>query len=193
MDSQYPNYVCKINRALYGLRQAPRAWFQRFTTYLQTLGFHGSKSDYSMFVYKSAEGMAILLLYVDDIILTASSPSLLQRILTRLKDEFSMNDLGHLNYFLGIHVVRNTDGLFLSQQKYATELLQKADMLQCKSVDTPICTRHSHSLSVAKFRDPTLYRSIVGGLQYLTFTRPDLTYAVNYVCQHMHDPLETHW
>ena len=66
-------------------------------------------------------------------------------------------------------------------------------MLQCKSVDTPICTRHSHSLSVAKFRDPTLYRSIVGGLQYLTFTCPDLTYAVNYVCQHMHDPLETHW
>ena len=102
VDPAHPHYVCKLNRALYGLRQAPRAWFQRFTPFLKSLRFHGSKADYSMFVYNSDEDMAILLLYVDDIVLTASSPSLLHRLLTHLKEEFSMNDLGQLNYFLGI-------------------------------------------------------------------------------------------
>ena len=122
VDPAHPHYVCKLNRALYGLRQAPRAWFQCFTTFLKSLEFHGSRADYSMFVYNSDDSMAILLLYVDDIVLTASSPSLLHRLLTQLKAEFSMNDLGRLNYFLGIQVLENKDGLFLSQQKYATFL-----------------------------------------------------------------------
>ncbi|GKC58604.1 ribonuclease H-like domain-containing protein [Tanacetum coccineum] len=111
--------------------------------------FHGSLSE-------TGSDTSYLLLYIDEIVLTASSTTLLQCIIASLHAEFSMTDLGPLNYFLGVSVTRNTSGMFLSQQKYATELAAAGDPVS----------------------DPTLYRRLAGDLQYLTFTRPDISYAV---------------
>ena len=140
VSSVYPDHVCLLNRALYGLKQAPRAWFDLLTTFLHKIIFQGSKSDYSMFVYSSSVGMAVLLLYVDDIIITASATTLLDDLIGSLKKEFQMTDLGTLYYFLGIEVQSLHDGLFLCQQKYVSDLLECVGMLSCKSVATPLPT-----------------------------------------------------
>nr|GEW96185.1 hypothetical protein [Tanacetum cinerariifolium] len=122
--------------------------------------------------------VAYLLIYVDDIILTASSLVLLQRIVDSLHKEFDMTDLEALNYFLGISVVRNPTGLFLSQKKYALQLLERAHMANCNPSRTPVDTNSKLGPNGIPVQDPTLYRSLAGGLQYLTFTRPDLSYVV---------------
>ncbi|GJY64696.1 ribonuclease H-like domain-containing protein [Tanacetum coccineum] len=137
--------------------------------------------------------VAYLLIYVDDIILTASSPVLLQQIIDSLHKEFDMTDLGTLNYFLGISAVRHPTGLFLSQKKYARQLLERAHMVNCNPSRTPIDTDSKLGPDGVPVQDPTLYRSLAGGLQHLTFTRPDLSYAVQQVCLYMHDPREPHF
>ncbi|GJZ24749.1 ribonuclease H-like domain-containing protein [Tanacetum coccineum] len=137
-DPQHPDHVCLLQRSLYGLKQAPRAWFQRFTAYAARVGFLHSRCDSSLFIYRQGSDTAYLLVYVDDIVLTASSTALLQRIIASLHAEFSMTDLGSLNYFLGVSVTRNTSGMFLSQQKYATDVLERAGMLTCNPCRTPV-------------------------------------------------------
>ncbi|GKD05034.1 DNA helicase, partial [Tanacetum coccineum] len=112
VDPNKPNYVCHLQRSLYGLKQAPRAWFQRFASYATRVDFQHSKTDSSLFVFHRGSDIAYLLLYVDDIILTASSSAFLQRIITSLHSEFAMTDLGSLNYFLGISAQRSATGLF---------------------------------------------------------------------------------
>nr|GEZ77487.1 ribonuclease H-like domain-containing protein [Tanacetum cinerariifolium] len=148
-DSQHLDYVCLLQRSLYGLNQAPWAWFQRFATYAARVGFYHSL--------------------------------------------FSMTDLGPLNYFLGVFVTRDTSGMFLSQQKYATEVVERADMLTCNPCRTPVDTNSKLSADGDPISDPTLYRSLTGALQYLTFTWPDISYAVQQVCLFMHQPREPHF
>jgi hypothetical protein len=104
-----------LQKSLYGLKQAPRAWNQRFSAFISSIGFTTSKSDASLFVYKAGDDMAYLLLYVDDIIITTSSPALLQHVASRLSLEFAMTDLGDLQHFLDISVMRDSSGMFLSQ------------------------------------------------------------------------------
>ncbi|GKC11670.1 ribonuclease H-like domain-containing protein [Tanacetum coccineum] len=157
-------------RSLYGLKQASQAWFQR----------QGTDTTY-------------LLLYVDDIVLTASSESLLQQIIRLLHQEFAMTDLGSLNYFLGILVTRDSSGLFLYQKKYAIDLIDKAHMDNCNPSRTPIDTESKLGSDGDPVSDLTLYRSLAGSLQYLTFTRPDISYAVQQVCLYMHDSREPYF
>ncbi|GJU00696.1 ribonuclease H-like domain-containing protein [Tanacetum coccineum] len=192
-DPEHPDYVCLLQRSLYGLKQAPRAWFQRFAAYITTVGFTPSRCDSSLFIYRQGDDTAFLLLYVDDIVLTASSDRLLQQIIASLHREFSMTDLGALNYFLGISVTRDSSGMFLSQRKYAMEILELAHMVGCNSSQTPVDTESKLGDGGTPVVDPTLYRSLAGSLQYLTFTRPDITYAVQQVCLYMHDPREPHF
>ncbi|KAL4570763.1 hypothetical protein LXL04_026425 [Taraxacum kok-saghyz] len=192
-DSSRPDHVCLLQRSLYGLKQAPRAWFQRFTNFICRLGFTNSRCDYSLFIYRQGHHIAYLLLYVDDIILTGSSSELLSRIISALGSEFAMSDLGDLHYFLGISAMRTSTGLFLSQQKYATEILERAIMQNCKPASTPADLSAKFDGSGPPVEDPTLYRSLAGALQYLAFTRPDITYAVQQICLYMHDPREPHF
>ncbi|CAL9028009.1 unnamed protein product, partial [Prunus brigantina] len=194
-DSTHPQYVCKLRKSLYGLKQAPRAWNAKFTGYLPAIGFKASQSDPSLFVKKEGSEIVILLLYVDDIILTGSSTSLVQTTIEELSSVFEMKDMGQLTYFLGLQIsYLSTGSIFVSQQKYAKELLAKAGMTTCKACSTP-CKPHTQVLQTEgePLKDPSLYRSIVGTLQYLTFTRPDLAYSVNAVCQYMTNPSETHF
>jgi len=114
-DSNHPNHVCLLKKSLYGLKEAPQAWYQRLTDYVSTLGFFRSTSDHSFFIYRQGTILAYILLYVDDIILIASSDVIRKSIISLLSSKFAMKDLGVLSYFLGIVVTRHVGGLFLSQ------------------------------------------------------------------------------
>ncbi|GJZ03410.1 ribonuclease H-like domain-containing protein [Tanacetum coccineum] len=170
----------------------PRAWFQRFSSYAIRAGFYHSKIDSSFFIFHKGPDTTYLLLYVDDIILTSSSTSLLQRIIFSLHAEFALTDLGPLNYFLGISGTRTTSGIFLSQTKYATEIFERAQMLNCNPCRTLVDTEKKLGPEGSPVTDPTLYCSLAGALQCLTFTRPNLSYAVQQLCLYMHDPREPH-
>jgi hypothetical protein len=192
-NSHFPKHVCRLHKALYGLKQAPRAWFDRFSSFLLTLGFKCSTADSSLFIFRSKNVIILLLVYVDDIIVTSNTPSLLSRLVSRLSSEFSMKDLGPLHYFLGIEVIPFSGGLFLSQQKYARDILARSSMTGCNPIGTPLAQKHNLRRDDPILVDATNYRSIVGALQYITLTRPDLTHAVNMVCQFMHQPGASHF
>jgi hypothetical protein len=113
VDPAHPQLVCRLNKSLYGLKQASRAWYHCFTSYLVSLGFVEAKSDTSLFIYRRGADTAYLLLYVDDIILTALSPELLQHTTTALQQQFTIKDLGPLHHFLGISIEQWSDNLFL--------------------------------------------------------------------------------
>jgi hypothetical protein len=178
---------------LYGLKQAPRAWYSRFATYLATLELIEAKSDTSLFIFRRGSDMVYLLLYVDDIILTASSTVLLRRTISALQQEFTIKDLGPLHHFLGITVERCPDGLFFHQRTYTIDILKRAVMADCKPCTTLIDLQAKLAGdSEPPVEDVSQFRSITGALQYLTFTRPDITYVVQQICLHMHDPREPH-
>jgi hypothetical protein len=193
VDADRPDLVCRLNRSLYGLKQAPRAWYSRFASYLVSIGFVEAKSDTSLFIYRRGDDTVYLLLYVDDIVLTASTADLLHRTIVALQWEFAMKDLGPLHHFLGITAERRPRGLFLHQRQYAIDILERAGMSDCKPCSTLVDTQAKLSDDDGSpVADATSYRSLTGVLQYLTFSRPDITYAVQQVCLHMHTPREPH-
>ncbi|KAM2011562.1 hypothetical protein ACFX1T_023520 [Malus domestica] len=193
-DSKHEDYVCKLHKSLYGLKQAPRAWNDRFTTFLPSLGFQFTYSDSSLFVKHAGDYIVILLLYVDDIIITGSASQCVTDVIHALAHEFDIKDLGPLHYFLGIQIVQQPKGIFLSQDKYVTDLLTKSDMLSSKPCATPYLPYNRLLKDDGKpYNNPALYRSLVGALQYLTFTRPDIAFAVHQVSQFMQAPMESHF
>ena len=147
-----------------------------------------------MFVHFGTHSTLIVLVYVDDIIVTGSSPVLIQQLIHKLHSLFALRDLGQLSYFLGIEVAYDGGSMHLSQSKYITNLLQRTSMLDSKAAATP----GTVGLSLSQFDgdlmdDVTMYRSVVGALQYATLTRPDIAFSVNKACQFMHRPTSTHW
>jgi hypothetical protein len=192
-DLHQPEAVCLLSRSLYGLRQPPRAWFTRFAEHAVSLGFRQSRSDSSLFVYGNGDHMAYLLLYINDIILSASTPALLHHLISSLQSEFTLKDMGPVHYFLGVDVRRTSDGFTLSQSAYTQELLERAGMANCNPAPTPVDTKaKSSGIDGAPLKDGSWYRSMAGALQYLTLTRPDIAYVVQQVCLHMHAPKECH-
>uniref|UniRef100_A0A2N9GUG0 Reverse transcriptase Ty1/copia-type domain-containing protein n=1 Tax=Fagus sylvatica TaxID=28930 RepID=A0A2N9GUG0_FAGSY len=193
IDPIHPQYVCKLQKSIYGLKQAPRAWFESFTTQLLHLGFIASTADSSLFIYKEHKVIAYLLLYVDDIVLTSNTPAFLDTLIHKLSSVFDLKDLGSLHYFLGLQVTRTPSRLYINQAKYAQDLLKKHNMLDCKPASSPSCPNTRLSLHDGDpLPDPHAYRSMVGALHYLTFTRPDISFAVHQVCQYMSTPTTTH-
>jgi histone deacetylase 1/2 len=182
-------------KALYGLKQAPRAWHARLGAALRAHGFVPSTADTSLFIFQRPQLTMYLLVYVDDIILVSSSVAATDRLIVALGSEFALKDLGKLHYFLGLEVTYSGDGLTLSQQKYSQDLLRRTGMLACKAALSPMSSTEilSDGGILLSADDATEYRRIVGGLQYLTITRPDVSYAVNRVCQYLHAPRDTHW
>ena len=194
-DKSKPLHICKLDKALYGLKQAPRAWYSRLSSKLQALGFAPSKSDTSLFIYNKSNTSIFVLIYVDDIIVTSSSDEAVTGLLKDLNSEFALKDLGDLHYFLGIEVKRAGNDLYLTQEKYATDLVAKSGLKGCKPALTPLSSSEKLSLSEGELlnqEDSTRYRSMVGALQYLTLTRPDISFAVNKVCQFLHAPTTVH-
>ncbi|RVW83569.1 Copia protein [Vitis vinifera] len=193
-ESMAKNQVCKLQKSLYGLKQSPRAWFDRFTKAVLKLGYKQGQADHTLFVKKSHAGkLAILIVYVDDIILSGNDMGELQNLKKYLSEEFEVKDLGNLKYFLGMEVARSRKGIVVSQRKYILDLLKETGMLGCKPIDTPMDSQKK--LGIEKESTPVdrgRYQRLVGRLIYLSHTRPDIGFAVSAVSQFMHSPTEEH-
>jgi hypothetical protein len=194
-DKNLPHHVCRLDKAIYGLKQAPRAWYSRLSDKLQKLSFMASKGDTSLFFLNNKDVTIFVLVYVYDIIMASSSSSAMIALLRNLEKDFALKDLGDLHYFLVIEVTKINNGILLSQHKYAIKLPKRAGMLSCKPVNTPLSTTEkltAHEGNVLGPIDSTAYRSLVGGLQYLTLTGPYLAFSINKVCQYLHAPIIVH-
>lgn len=194
VDKDRPHHVCRLRKALYGLKQAPRAWYEELKHTLIASGFRNSLVDTSLFTLRQGQHIVYILVYVDDIVVTGSSLQLVDKIIQNLATRFALKDLGQLSYFLGIEAQRTPAGLHLMQNKYILDLLAKTKMQDAKHVSTPMATHQKLTLSIGTpLANPTDYRQVVGSLQYLSFTRPDIAYAVKKLSQFMHKPTEDHW
>ena len=193
MTTSSPHDVCKLRRSLYGLKQAPRAWFEKFRSTLLSFSFTQSQYDSSLFLHTSTSGIVILLVYVDDIIITGTDCSLITKLQQRLHATFHMKDLSQLTYFLGLEVHYRSHGLFVNQHKYIQDLITLAGLEDTSSVDTPMEVNVKYRKDEGDLlEEPTLYRRLVGSLIYLTTTRPDISYAVHQVSQFMSSPRHLH-
>lgn len=194
VDPRFPQHVCLLHKTIYGLRQSPREWFTKLCDSLLQMGFMESHIDVSLFIKRNSSSVTYVLVYVDDILITGSSSEAIEKVIQALSLSFALKDLGSLNFFLGIEVSQTPDGMLLSQQKYIKDVLLRAKMDDCKPIATPMSSSTRLSSRVDEvFPDPSLYRSTVGALQYLTITRPDISFAVNKVCQYMQSPTQLHW
>jgi hypothetical protein len=194
-SSEHPNFVCKLDKTIYGLKQAPRDWYSKLSSKLQMMSFVPSKGDTSLFFLRAKDVTVYVLVYVDDIIVTSLPSKATTTLLQDLERDFAFKDLGDLHYFLGIKVTKTQQGIMLNQRKYSEDLLRKAGMFNCKAVNTPLSTSERLSAHVGELLGPnntTNYMSLVGGLQYLTLTRPDLSFSVNKICQYLHASTTLH-
>ncbi|RVW92976.1 Retrovirus-related Pol polyprotein from transposon RE1 [Vitis vinifera] len=184
--------VCKLKKSLYGLKQSPKAWFDRFSKVIKNQGYQQGQSDHTMFFKQSNDGrMTILIVYVDDIILTGDDTGEVERLKKVLATEFKVKDLGQMRYFLGMEVARSRKGISISQRKYVLDLLTETDMLGCKPSNTPIKARNKME-SDGKPVDRERYQRLVGRLIYLSHTRPNIAFAISVVSQYMHSLKESH-
>ncbi|XP_077221768.1 uncharacterized protein LOC143855510 [Tasmannia lanceolata] len=187
------SYVCRLRKSIYGLKQSLRAWFGRFSEAVMRFGLKQCAIDHSVFSYHSSAGCILLIVYVDDIIITWSNSHGIQRLKTFLQKEFSTKDLGQLRYFLGTEVARSSRGLFLSQGKYVLDLLNETGNLGVKPASAPMDPNVKLVPEGELLEDPGRYRRLVGKLIYLTVTRSDISYAVGVFSQYMSSPRTSHW
>ena len=190
--SSKPNLVCKLHKAIYGLKQSPRAWYSKLSSVLEQSNFKRSYSDSSLFVRRSSAGTLVMLIYVDDLIVTGDNLEEINNLKAALKEKFAIKDLGILKYFLGIEVASSSKGLFLNQRKYVMDLLTEVKMSDCKPAMTPLSVKLKLTDQGTQLSDITSYQRIVGKLIYLTITRPDIAFAVSLISQHMHSPSSVH-
>jgi hypothetical protein len=185
------NMVYKLKKALYGLRQAPRAWYNKIESYFSLEKFEKSPAEHTLFVkYGSNNDILIVSLYVDGLIYTSSNQQMMDDFKNSMMKHFSMTDLGKMKYFLGIEVTQSVDGIFIHQMRYANEILSKFGMENCNKVCSPIVPECKLVKNESgKASDARHYKQIVGSLMYLLATRPDLTYSVCLVARFMERPL----
>jgi hypothetical protein len=193
LGSRIDGKVCKLKRCLYGLKQSPREWYSRLTNYLLPYGFALSAYDPCVLIHSS--GNLFLAIYVDDISIFGPSDDLTENLITALKTEFAVKDLGEIHWLLGIKIDLTDDGITLSQQTYIDKILERFGMQDCHSVSTPLDPNHKLRAGTSDERtdDITLYQQIIGSLMYaVTGTRPDLAYSVTHLSQFSSSPTSTH-
>ncbi|GJY66127.1 putative ribonuclease H-like domain-containing protein [Tanacetum coccineum] len=178
-DPQFPDKVYKVEKALYGLHQAPKAWYETLSTYLLENGFRKGIIDKTLFIKKDKGNIMLVQVYVDDIIFGSTKKSLCVEFESLMHKKFQMSSIGELTFFLGLQVMHRDDGIFISQNKYVADILKKFDFIIMKTTITPIKT-HKALLKdeEAEDVDVYLYRSMIGSLMYLTASRPDIMFAV---------------
>ena len=185
--------VCRLKKSLYGVKQAPRAWYSRIDSYLLENGFDKCEGEPTIYIKEKDGKILIVVLYVDDFIFRSNDYCLIVSFKTVMKEEFEITDMGLLRYFLGIEVDQNENGIFISQEKYVNEVLERFHMQECKAAITPIVMRLKlNKEDNKKDFDPSLYKSIVGSLMYLTATRLDIMFVVSLISRFMERPKEAH-
>ncbi|GJZ22928.1 putative ribonuclease H-like domain-containing protein [Tanacetum coccineum] len=179
VDPDHPKKVYKVVKALYGLHQAPRAWYATLSTFLEKHGYKRGTIDKTLFIKRDKKDIMLVQVYVDDIIFGSTNKSWCDEFEALMKSRFQMSSMGELTFFLGLQVKQNKAGIFISQDKYVAEILKKFDLVNVKAAITPMetkvpLTKDEEAIDV----DVHLYRSMIGSLMYLTASRPDIMYAV---------------
>lgn len=187
------NKVCRLLKSLYGLKQASRQWFAKLCDSLKQRGFEQSKNDYSLFIKRRDNLITVAAVYVDDILLTGSDLEEISLLKSHLHQTFTIKDLGELNYFLGMEVTHCPEGIAVTQKKFTTELLQDSGFLHCKPACTPLPLHLKlQPDSGSPLPDLSPYIMLIGKLNYLTNTRPDLAFIVHTLSQFMQHPTTQH-
>ncbi|GJS41882.1 putative ribonuclease H-like domain-containing protein [Tanacetum coccineum] len=178
-DPQFPDKVYKVEKALYGLHQAPRAWYETLSTYLLENGFRRGTIDKTLFIKKDRGDILLVQVYVDDIIFGSTKKSLCVEFEQMMHKRFQMSSIGELTFFLGLQVQQKEDGIFISQDKYVADILKKFDFVTVKTTSTPMEPNKALVKDEeAEDVDVHLYRSMIGSLMYLTASRPDIMFAI---------------
>ncbi|GJS99767.1 putative ribonuclease H-like domain-containing protein [Tanacetum coccineum] len=178
-DPQFPDKVYKVEKALYGLHQAPKAWYKTMFTYLLENGYRRGTIDKNLFIKKDRGDILLVQVYVDDIIFGSTKKSLCVEFEQMMHKRFLMGSIREITFFSGLQVMQKDDGIFISQDKYVADILKKFDFVTIKKTSTPIETNKALLKDEeAKDVDVHLYRSMIGSLMYLTASRPDIMFAV---------------
>ncbi|XP_019054560.1 PREDICTED: uncharacterized protein LOC109115227 [Nelumbo nucifera] len=187
-------HVCKLQKSLYGLKQASWMWFEKFTQALTTLGFTQFIADYSLFTTSSKDSFIAILISMDDVIITSNDHARIISLKRHIDNKFGIKDLVPLWFFLGLEVSQSEAGIFLIQHKYAFDIVQETSLQDCKPCLTPK-EQQNHLIDATSppYSDPVQYRRLVGKLVYLTVTRPELSFAINRLSQFMHQPHQEHF
>lgn len=187
------NRVYKLSKALYGLRQAPRAWNLKLDNTLKEIGFVKCKKEPAVYQKKTKGDILIIAIYVDDLFVTGTSVQVIKRFKEDMSRRFEMSDLGRLSYYLGIEVVQGADGIRIKQEGYAQGILNDNKMETCNLTHVPM----ESNLKISKAEEEeeinaTAYRRTIGCLRYLLHTRPDLSYSVGVLSRYMQSPRTSH-
>nr|GEW01889.1 putative ribonuclease H-like domain-containing protein [Tanacetum cinerariifolium] len=182
-DLDFLDKVYKIEKALYGLHQAPRVWYETLLTYLMDNGFHRGQINKVLFIKRHKDDILLVQVYVDDIIFGLTKKELSTEFEKLVHDKFQMSSMGELSFFLGLQVQQKSDEIFTSQDKYMADILKKFDFSTMKTTSTPM-EPNKTLVKDAKAEDVDvhLYRSMISSLMYLTAFRPDITFTV-YACE----------
>lgn len=185
--------VYKLHKALYGLRQAPRAWNTKLNQILMELKFQKCSKEPSVYRKMVDGNLLIVAVYVDDLFVSGTCDKLINEFKVGMANKFDMSDLGKLSYYLGIEVCQNRERITLNQSRYATKILEEACLMKCNLIHTPM----ELGLKMSKAEDEkevdaTMFRKNIGCLRYLLHTRPDLSYCVGVLSRYMHSPRESH-
>ncbi|CAM8896162.1 unnamed protein product [Rhodiola kirilowii] len=192
-DPHHPGHVYHLKKALYDLKQAPRAWYERLTMFLVVHGYVRVGVDKTLFMKHTRSDFIIAQIYVDDIVFGSNTPKLVDQFMEQMQKEFKMSMVGEMNYFLGLQVIQKEDGIFISQSKYAKTLIKKFELEKATHKRTPAVTHLKITKDDARTKvDQTLYRSMIGSLLYLTTSRPDIAYSVGVCARYQADPNESH-
>jgi Reverse transcriptase (RNA-dependent DNA polymerase) len=184
--------VCRLKKSLYGLKQSPRVWFDRFRKVMVGMGYRQTNADHTVFFRRHEAHITVLAVYVDDMIISGNDEGEIALLKKKLGKEFKVKDLGQLRYFLGIEIARGAEGIILSQRKYVLDLLTETGMLGCRPAVAPIDQKFKLSADAGEPVDRKRYQRLVGRLIYLSHTRLDISFAVSVVSRYMHDPREGH-
>ncbi|GKA03786.1 putative ribonuclease H-like domain-containing protein [Tanacetum coccineum] len=192
-DLDFPDRVYKVEKALYGLHQAPRSWYETLLTYLLDNGFQRGKIDKTLFIRRVKGDILLVQVYVDDIIFGSTKKSLCTEFEKMMHKKFQMSSMGELTFFLGLQVKQKEDGIFISQDKYVTEILKKFGFTDVKTASTPMETQKPLLKDAdGEDVDEHLYRSMIGSLMYLTSSRPDIMFAVCACARFQVNPKSSH-
>ncbi|KAJ9544631.1 hypothetical protein OSB04_024338 [Centaurea solstitialis] len=193
VDPSYQNHVYVLDKVLYGLKQAHRAWYETLTDYLLGVGYKKGTIDPTLFLRRSGSDLIIVHIHVDDIIFASTKPEMCQEFENIMKSQFKMSMMGELTFFLGLQVRQRPDGIFINQSKYVHDLLKLFDFSGSNSVATPMPKNFQlNTDSSGKPVDQMTYRAIIGSLLYITASRPDIVFSMGVCARFQCNPRESH-
>ncbi|KAI3681646.1 hypothetical protein L6452_36448 [Arctium lappa] len=193
VDKDRPDHVYFLDKALYDLKQAPRAWYDELSAFLIKSGFTKGSIDTTLFIYRSNLDICLVQIYVDDIIFGATNKSLCTWFSDLMTSRFHMSMMGEINFFLGLQVKQLPDGIFINQSKYVFDILKK--FMMDKSTSIGMSMVHGAKIGLdpdGKAMDVKTYRGMIGSLMYLTASRPDIMFSTCLCARFQAKPKESH-